>query len=207
MSNRIKITSRNIEDYFYLEKLVPEKPPVSFRCRITEYNDYLFQDAIRSLKDHIAKTWLLCEQETGEIAAYMSLVMDAIKLSFTEKELHNLDYPFKTIPAMKIAKLAVDTGFSEKFRGIGSFMINAAMGKVIGCNADYCAARFLTVDDAEPPNGGVKSIPLGIGRRPYADIEHNKRVLAFYEKNGFVPNAELYNKNRKTVSMRKDVYK
>jgi hypothetical protein len=65
-------------------------------------------------------------------------------------------------------------------------MINAAMGKVIGCNADYCAARFLTVD---------------------ADIEHDKGVLTFYEKNGFVPNAELHNKNRKTVSMRKDVYK
>jgi hypothetical protein len=185
MSNPIKITSKNIEDYFYLEKLVPEKPPVSFRCLVVEYNDYLFQDAIRSLNDHIAKTWLLRDKKTREIVAYMSLIMDAIKLSFTEKELHNLDYPFKTIPAMKIAKLAVDTGFSEKFKGIGSFMINAAMGKVIGCNDDYCAARFLTVD---------------------ADIEHDNGVLAFYKKNGFVPNAEPGNKNRKTVSMRKDAY-
>jgi hypothetical protein len=39
-----------------------------------------------------------------------------------------------------------------------------------------------------------------------ADIEHNEGVLAFYEKNGFIPNAELYNKNRKTISMRKDIY-
>jgi ribosomal protein S18 acetylase RimI-like enzyme len=115
----------------------------------------------------------------------MSLIMDAIKLSFTEKELHKLDYPFKTIPAMKIAKLAVDADFSKKFTGIGSFMINAAMGKAIGCNADYCATRFLTVD---------------------ADIEHDNGILAFYEKNGFVPNSELNNKNRKTVSMRKDIF-
>jgi len=43
----------------------------------------------------------------------MSLIMDSIKLSFTEKELHNLDYPFKTIPSMKIAKLAVDISFSK----------------------------------------------------------------------------------------------
>ena len=63
-------------------------------------------------------------------------------------------------------------------------MINAAMGKAIGCNNDYCASRFLTVD---------------------ADIEHDKGVLAFYEKNGFIPNAELF-KNRKTISMRKDIY-
>jgi hypothetical protein len=64
-------------------------------------------------------------------------------------------------------------------------MIGAAMWKALSCNDDYCAARFLTVD---------------------ADIEHDKGVLAFYEKNGFVPNSELFNKNRKTVSMRKDVY-
>ena len=38
------------------------------------------------------------------------------------------------------------------------------------------------------------------------NIEHDKGVLAFYEKNGFVPNAELHGKNRKTVSMRKDLY-
>jgi hypothetical protein len=185
MNKRIKITSKNVQSLFFLEKLVPEKPPVFFECPIAEYNDYLFQDAISSLKDHIAKTWLLREQKTGKIAAYMSLIMDAIKLSFTEKELHNLNYPFKTIPAMKIAKLAVDGGFLERYKGIGSFMINAAMGKAVDCNDNYCAARFLTVD---------------------ADIEHDKGVLAFYEKNGFIQNTELFNKNRKTVSMRKDIY-
>jgi hypothetical protein len=185
MSSRLKITTKNVRDYFFLEKLTPEKPSFLFKCPIDEYNDYLFHDAIRSLKDHIAKTWLLCEYKTGNIAAYMSLIMDAIKLSMTEKELHGLNYPFKTIPAMKIAKLAVDGSFSERYKGIGSFMINAAMGKAIDCNEDYCAARFLTVD---------------------ADIEHDNGVLTFYEKNGFTPNAELYNKNRKTISMRKDLY-
>jgi hypothetical protein len=32
-----------------------------------------------------------------------------------------------------------------------------------------------------------------------ADIEHNEGVLAFYEKDGFLLNSELYNKNRKTA--------
>jgi len=185
MNNLIKVTSKNVLDYFYFEKLIPEKLLESFSCPIAEYNDYLFLDAIRSLKDHIAKTWLLCELKTEKIVAYMSLISDAIKLSATEKELHGLNYPFKTIPAIKIAKLAVDGNISERYRGIGSFMIIAAMGKAIGCNDDYCAARFLTVD---------------------ADIEHDKGVLAFYEKNGFIPNAEFHNKNRKTISMRKDIY-
>jgi GNAT superfamily N-acetyltransferase len=156
-----------------------------FGCPIEEYNEYLCDDALRSQNDHIARTWLLRERATGSIAAYMSFIMDAIKLSFTEKELHNLNYPFKTIPAMKIAKLAVDRNFSERYKGIGSFMIEAAVSKALACNNDCCAARFLTVD---------------------ADIEHSEGVLTFYEKNGFIPNAELYNKNRKTISMRKDMY-
>jgi len=185
MKQRINVTSKNAHEYFYFEKLESDKSLSSFTCHIAEYKDYLYQDAIRSFKDHIAKTWLLCEHKTGNIAAYMTLIMDSIKLSFSEKELHNLDYPFRTIPAMKIAKLAVNSSLSEKYKGIGTFLIDSAMGIATNCNDDYCAARFLTVD---------------------ADIEHDEGVLAFYQKNSFIPNAELYNKNRKTISMRKDIY-
>jgi hypothetical protein len=182
---RLQFGSKEGLSLFKLEPLTPSTPLSHFMCIIAEYNEYLYQDALRSQDDHIARTWLLCERATGMIAAYMSLIMDAIKLSFTEKELHNLKYPFKTIPAMKIAKLAVDCGFSERYKGIGSFMIETAASKALACNDDYCAARFLTVD---------------------ADIEHDEGVLAFYEKNGFIRNAELFNRNRKTISMRKDIY-
>jgi GNAT superfamily N-acetyltransferase len=174
---------------FTLFKLVPLTPSLDlsgFSCHTEEYKEYLYKDALHSQNDHIARTWLLRERASGKIAAYMSLIMDSIKLSFTEKELHNLNYPFKTIPAMKIAKLAVDAASAAQYKGIGSYMIEAAKGKALFCNEDYCAARFLTVD---------------------ADIEHDEGVLTFYEKNGFIPNAELYNKNRKTISMRKDLYK
>ena len=64
-------------------------------------------------------------------------------------------------------------------------MIVSAKRFAWDCNSRYCAARFLTVD---------------------ADVEHDSGVLAFYEKNGFAPNAELSNRNRKTISMRKDLY-
>jgi ribosomal protein S18 acetylase RimI-like enzyme len=86
---------------------------------------------------------------------------------------------------MKIAKLAVDRTFSEKYKGIGTFMIESAERLAWACNTAYCAARFLTVD---------------------ADLEHDEGVLAFYQKNGFIKNSELFNKNRKTISMRKDIY-
>ena len=182
---RIQFGKTGPFNLFNLEQLTPSIPLIGFSCHVEEYNEYLRNDALRSQKDHVVLTWLLREKQRGAIASYMSLISDAIKLSTTEKELHSLDYPFKTIPAMKIAKLAVSQHFSKKYKGIGSFMIGAAMWKALSCNERYCAVRFLTVD---------------------ADIEHNEGVLAFYQKNGFIPNAELLNKNRKTVSMRKDIY-
>jgi hypothetical protein len=181
----IPITGNNGDTYFHLEPLIPGISLMDFSCSVEEYNDYLTQDAIRSQNDHIALTWLLYDISTGGIVAYMSTINDAIKLSVSEKELHSLNYPFKTVPAMKIAKLAVSQSFGKTYKGVGSFMINTAKGFAIECNTDYSACRFLTVD---------------------ADIENNESVLSFYEKNGFILNSEMNNKNRKTISMRKDLF-
>jgi ribosomal protein S18 acetylase RimI-like enzyme len=128
---------------------------------------------------------LLRERIAGTIAAYMSLIADAIKLSVPEKEIHNLNYPFKTIPAMKIAKLAVSQTVQAKYKGLGTYMISNALALARTCNRQLFACRFLTVD---------------------ADIEHNESVIKFYRKNGFVPNAEMNNRRNKTISMRKDIF-
>ena len=169
---------------FSLEQLREDANLDSFHCQIEEYNEYLFNEAARSQNDQITLTWLLCERSTGAIASYMSLIADAIKLTATEKELHNLAYPFKTVPAMKIAKLAVSAPFQEKYRGIGTLMIEMATEIAVACNEQYFACRFITVD---------------------ADIEHNETVINFYLKNGFISNEETNNKRRKTISMRRDI--
>jgi ribosomal protein S18 acetylase RimI-like enzyme len=169
---------------FSLGQLTATTQLTTFSCSIAEYNDYLYSDAARSQVDQMALTWLFSERTTGNIAAYMSLIADAIKLSTTEKELHNLDYPFKTIPAMKIAKLAVSASFQEKYSGIGSLMIELAAHIAAACNDQYFACRFITVD---------------------ADVEHNESVIEFYRKNGFIPNDEMNNKKSKIISMRKDI--
>ena len=185
MSVRITISHRNGNSIFYFEQLSSDTLLDSFSCFVTEYNDYLFDDALCSQNDHIALTWLLRERATDNITAYMSLIADAIKLSVSEKETHNLNYPFKTIPAMKIAKLAVSHPAQGKYKKLGTYMINKALALARICNRQLFACRFLTVD---------------------ADIEHNESVMEFYEKNGFVPNAEMNNKRNKTISMRKDIF-
>jgi hypothetical protein len=155
-----------------------------FECSVDEYNEYLTQEAWRAQAEFIATTWLLRERTSGSIVSYMSLINDAIKLNATEKELHHLDYPFRTIPAMKIAKLAVSKLSREQFKGIGSYMVYLAQYIAVTSNEQHSACRFLTVD---------------------ADIEHDPHVTAFYTKNGFIANAEMGNKKSKTISMRKDI--
>jgi ribosomal protein S18 acetylase RimI-like enzyme len=169
---------------FGLERLAEHTTFGNFSCSVQEYSDYLFTEAWRSQVDQMANTWLLIERANNNVVAYMSLIADAIKLSASEKDLHHLDYPFKTVPAMKIAKLAVSDQYKERYSGIGSLLIRMAKYIARKCNDDYFACRFITVD---------------------ADIEHNETVMEFYTKNGFLLNDELYNKKRKTVSMRKDI--
>jgi hypothetical protein len=183
---RISVTQENVERYFRLDPLDADAPIGRFECRIPEYAEYLKEDALRSQADHVAKTLLLCEKESGELAAYMALVADGVRLSVEEKELHRLDYPFKTLPAMKVAKLAVSEAARQRYRGIGTYMLYQAAQIAWTCNDAFFAARFLTVD---------------------ADIEHDQGVLAFYKENVFAPNAELTNKKRKTISMRMDLYR
>jgi hypothetical protein len=185
VSGHIVITRANGDQYFRLEQLMPDAPVVAFQCRIKEYADYLREEAFRAQDDHVSLTWILLERESAAIAAYMSLIADAVKLSNAEKELHKLNYPFKTIPAMKIAKLAVAESFRQKYHGLGTYMVCHARRIARRLNTDYCAARFLTVD---------------------ADIEHDTGVLGFYERLSFAPNVELSGKKRKTLSMRRDLY-
>jgi ribosomal protein S18 acetylase RimI-like enzyme len=185
MNKRTIITAVNGDRYFEFELLTPDVPVSYFDCSIDEYNAYLIEEALRSQNDHIALTWLMRDRADRGIVGYMSLIADAIKLSISEKELHNLNYPFRTVPAMKIAKLAVSAAYQKRYKGLGSFMIASAIALAITCNKTLFACRFLTVD---------------------ADIEHNENVLTFYEKNGFLVNEELFNKNRKNVSMRRDIY-
>ena len=84
-----------------------------------------------------------------------------------------------------MAKLAVDTHFKEKNKGIGSLMVELAVSLALCCN-EYQSSRFLTVD---------------------ADIEHDPGLIDFYKKNHFVLNEKMNaRKMPKTISMRRDLY-
>ena len=120
MSSRIAIHLRNGDTLFYLEQLAEKTPLGNFSCSIAEYNDYLIEDSLRSQNDHIALTWLLRERKDGTIIAYI-----------------------KTLPAMKIGKLAVCEFAQKKYKGIGSYMIDNALALARACNRQLFACRFI----------------------------------------------------------------
>jgi predicted GNAT family N-acyltransferase len=157
-----------------------------FACEYIEYEHFLKEEA-QSYEDlNISHTHLLIDTQANAVLAYMSLVADSVRLSKSEKELEQLGLiPFSTFPAMKIGKLAVDNCARTKYYGIGSLMIRLARGFTSNLNDNGIACRFLTID---------------------ADIENDPNVVEFYIKNGFIPNESLNNKNRLTISMRKDIF-
>ena len=93
---------------------------------------------------NLTRVKLLLDRETGNIIAYMALLCDAIQLDTEEVQQMGWDIPFRTIPALKIGKLAVNQAYERHH--YGSFMLWLALGFAENLLHEGIACRFLTVD-------------------------------------------------------------
>ena len=172
-------------DQFSLVSLTEGYRINDFKCHISEYEEFLKTQALEFQDLNISRTYLLINKENADIAAYMALVADSIKLNVTERHTY---FPetvmFPNFPSMKIGKLAVDDSYKAAYKGIGSLMIELSRGIAQEIN-ESVACKFITVD---------------------ADIENDKNITAFYIKNNFVPNEELNKGKRRTISMRLNIF-
>jgi len=148
-----------------------------FDCGVKDYNDFLVNDAQIYIDQYISKVKLLIDKQNADVIAYMALSADAFLLDDDEKRKEGLDIPFKSVPALKIGKLAVDVKYKDY--PYGSFMLSLALGYLEQTNSMGIGCRFLVVD---------------------ADVEHNPDTPRFYEINGFIYN-EKYKARTKSVSM------
>jgi hypothetical protein len=90
------------------------------------------------------------------------------------------------LPALKIAKLAVAQEFKKSYLRLGSLMIDFSRSIADQCNERLIACRVLTAD---------------------ADIEYDKSLPLFYEKNGFTAlHSKRYAKKTRTLPMWTDIY-
>ncbi|MBI4214860.1 GNAT family N-acetyltransferase [archaeon] len=114
----------------------------------------------------------------NDIAAYVTLTTDTIRLDFKEKDvLPGSKARLREFPAIKIARLAVKTDHQR--RGIGTTLLKASLGKIVELSKSV-GCRFATVD-------------------AFPDFER------FYEKLGFVRNAHHLERGSNTISMRYDL--
>ena len=124
-----------------------------FDCEDEDLNDFLFNEATPYQKDLLATTFVMENDE--QTLGYYSLLNDSLQLredmfaskSQFRKFLRELmPYPkrhLKTIPALKIGRLAIDKSFKGK--GLGSVIMANIISKCIKMNKEQ-ACRLITVD-------------------------------------------------------------
>ena len=152
-----------------------------FSCSVDDYRDFLVNDAPKFSELNLTRVKLLLDRETGNIIAYMALLCDAIQLDTVEVQQMGWDIPFRTIPALKIGKLAVNQAYERHH--YGSCMLWLALGFAENLLHEGIACRFLTVD---------------------ADLLSNSDTPVFYQKNGFVEN-QRYRSRTHSIIMRYDI--
>lgn len=145
-----------------------EKPEMLIHCdaktrrRIIKHSkdmeEFLKEEAYEEQEKGLNTTHLFIDEETRNIAAYVSLCNDSIGLELEERD--NMGLSYTTVPAIKIARLAVAVDYQGMGIGKSLIQFSAYVGRKI---KDMSGLAFLTLDC----------------------FEHR---VSFYESVGFVKN-------------------
>lgn len=138
-----------------------------FDCGDADLNDFLLTDAPLYYRVRLATSYVLEDGVSGDVIGYFSLAHDRISLTdFPSNSAYNRfrkrffaqGKMFKSYPALKICRLAIDSRYRGV--GIGAMLVNMIIASYKKDSKAGC--RFITVD-------------------AYAG------ALDFYFKQGFVP--------------------
>ena len=105
-----------------------------------DMEDFLHKEAFDDQIKGLSLTYLFID-DNKELVAYMSLCNDAIRLEFEERD--NMELPYTTIPAIKVARLAVSVG--NQGNGIGKEALQFAI-YVSQMVREYSGVVFITLD-------------------------------------------------------------
>ncbi len=90
-----------------------------FDCGITEYNNFIQNDAESLIELNFTQIKLLINKSNADVVGYIALCSDSFLVDKEEKEKYKI--PFATYPALKIGKLAINKNYSG--RKIGHYLI------------------------------------------------------------------------------------
>ena len=141
----------------------------SFNCTNHDLNDFLKNDAIENQEQMVSRTYV-CFYEK-QLVGFYTLTTDIIEVKHIEAT-HRWDgYKHKKYPAIKLARLSVDSRFERK--GIGRLLLFAAVGIALNVS-EYVGCRYITV-------------------------EAKQEAIEFYEKHGFIIVEKTRTKNEPTL--------
>ena len=136
--------------FFQLKENYPIKP---FDCEDDDLNDFLFNKALLYQKELLATTFIVEDEE--RTLGYYSVLNDSLQLKeedFPSKSKykkflsHLIPHPkrhLKSVPAVKIGRLAIDKTYKGK--GLGRIFIRNISDDCIELNKKI-ACRLITVD-------------------------------------------------------------
>lgn len=139
--------------FFQLKENYPIKP---FDCEDDDLNDFLFNKALLYQKELLATTFIIEDKE--RTLGYYSVLNDSLQLKeedfpskskykkFLSHLSHLIPYPkrhLKSVPAVKIGRLAIDKTYKGK--GLGRIFIRNISDDCIELNKKI-ACRLITVD-------------------------------------------------------------
>lgn len=106
-----------------------------------EMEDFIKKEALEEQEKGLNTTHLFIDRDTEKVAAYLSLCNDSIRLEIDEKD--DMDLAYSTVPAVKIARLAVSNEY--KHQGLGKILIQFAayLGEKI---REMSGITFITLD-------------------------------------------------------------
>jgi predicted GNAT family N-acyltransferase len=109
-----------------------------------ELRDFLVEDALKNQEVGISTTYLWFYNPGNQLAAYVTILMDAIRVSGDLRDSFlGQGIGYKTLPALKIGRLCVDKKYERK--GIGKNIIYFVMEKAIHLSEE-AGCRFIVVD-------------------------------------------------------------
>ena len=120
--------------------LSDEEDLSSFSCTNDELNDYFHQDALRDHQNRYTITHLVKHEE--KILGFYSLITDTIQIERIDESLL-LEYDYRKIPAVKIARMA--THRDSERQGIGEYMITDLFWRIVSLTDDV-GCSVITVD-------------------------------------------------------------
>ncbi len=139
-----------------LDKLEKEPHGILFDCGDDDLNEFLLKDAFLQQEQLLSATYLVCKGK--DIVAYFSVLNDSISADKRMKKALPHGKRYKTFPAVKIGRFAVNNDYQGT--GVGGDLINFLKLFFVVKNKTGC--RYLI-----------------------ADAYNKEKVVGFYLRNGF----------------------